>query len=236
MQKMIVEYQQADGSVKVFGFGQPEGPVNKATGRLLRAHHFKCYAVSIKREGRGGDAVTGRNMGHIPTAYEIGFMTANIDDLKAMGMTEEEARAKSTDSLEKQWSEGRALARELGLGADSWDVKEAFRAKERGDLKKREDGTYIGAEYEHKHIAPVEGFQLRPHLLYAHGLEFDSSISRAELRHEHDGRHAMMALAKIQASREEDPGEVVTGRVEREWPAAKPIEADVDDMFPRRDG
>jgi len=225
---MIAEYKQKDQTTKVFGFSQDAGPMTKATGQLLRAYHFKCWQVALKREGRGGDAVSGRGMGAIPTAYEVGIMTANADDLKAMGITEEEAAGLSTAKLEQQWIEQRALASALGMATDSWDAKEAWRAKEKGVLKQREDGTYYSEGHDHKHTKPIEDFHLRPHLRFAHGLEYDDFTPRAQLRHFHDEDHARMALEKTRQARENDPSRVdEENRVERAWPAAEPTEMEV---------
>jgi hypothetical protein len=47
------EYRlQGDGSVKVFGKGMPDGPLDAARGQLVRVRHNGCYWAQAKREQR----------------------------------------------------------------------------------------------------------------------------------------------------------------------------------------
>lgn len=47
------EYRaQGDGSVKVFGIGMPDGPLERASGQLVKAAHNGCYHARRKREQR----------------------------------------------------------------------------------------------------------------------------------------------------------------------------------------
>lgn len=52
--KMIVAYDQIDGTVKVFGYQMPDGPISAATGSLKHGWHHKCFHVARKREARMG--------------------------------------------------------------------------------------------------------------------------------------------------------------------------------------
>lgn len=50
-----VEYRlQGDGTEKVFGYQMPDGPLDVATGRLVRVIHSKHYWANLKAEHRGG--------------------------------------------------------------------------------------------------------------------------------------------------------------------------------------
>jgi hypothetical protein len=194
--KSVAEYQQADGTIKVYGFdredGDWQGPDAHPTGRLFRAWHYKCFRVSEKRERRGGDAVSGRGMGAIPTAYEITALTANQDELAMLGISEEQAKTMNTQALTDRVMEARRQAAESGEGADSWVFKEKQRAADKG------------GPYDHTHMIKLEDFQLKPHLLYAHGVE--PLASAGGRQHQHAEIHAKMALEKTQASRRQDPG------------------------------
>lgn len=110
--KMIVEYQQSDGTTKIFGYMMPDGPLAAATGQILRAWHHKHYHVERKREARG-DAVTGRVLAGavVPTGY---------DDLA------------DTRHLSAQAELLREIARSIGKGVGDPHVIEAFRAREHG--------------------------------------------------------------------------------------------------------
>lgn len=55
-QKMIVEYQQRDQSVRTFGYLMPDGPLTAATGQILRGWHGKCFHIVRKRQNRADNA------------------------------------------------------------------------------------------------------------------------------------------------------------------------------------
>jgi hypothetical protein len=224
-----VEYEK-DGEVTAYGFGQKAGSLDAPDkGKMVRVFHFKHYQIALKREGRGGDAVTGRGMGAIPTAYDVHLMTANADDLKALGVTEEEARQHSTAFLTEQVQKMKNLAADIGSGADSWDVKELYRAIEKG-VASKSVGVWISEGYDHKHTKPIENFRLHSHLNYAHGVTMDPSTPSRELAELHGQLHAKMSQRATVADREQDPGEDVPNRTVREWPAAQPIEADLEEV------
>jgi hypothetical protein len=192
----VAEYQQKDGSIKVYGFDRPDGKPpwlgGHPTGQLVRAWHYKHFRVAEKRERRGGDAVTGRGMGAIPTAYEITAMTANQDELAMLGITEDQARAMSTQALTDRVLRVRETAVEAGEGADSWAFKEKMRALDNG------------GPYEHTHMLRLEDFQLKPHLMHAHGIDPMQTADSRKMQH--DEAHARMVLEKTQRSRAADPG------------------------------
>lgn len=181
---MVCEYDQEDGTVKVFGTALADAPLDQATGTLKRGWHLKCWTSAQKREGRGGDVVSGRMQAHTPGAYsETGDGTGARVAAELTRMTE--------------------IARELGTGTQDWRVKEAYRAE------------LHGGPYPHSHVTRLEDFQLRPHLLYAHGYRWQTEETFAELRGMHDRLHARQALAQTQDSRARDPGHEEPA--ERDW-------------------
>ncbi len=175
-QKMIVEYEQADGSVLIFGYMMPDGPLTAATGRILRGYHGKCFWVVRKREARG-DAVTGRVLVGAPTAYEIAALTDGDGN---------------TAFISERLQKLRALARSIGKGVGDPTVLEAFWAQENG------------GPYEHTHHLPLEAYQLRAHLFYAHGQTGGQHVNISQGL-QHDGLHAMAARAQVDAVRGQDP-------------------------------
>lgn len=110
-QKMIVEYQQPDGSVQVRGYLMPDGPIAEATGAMLRGWHSKCYWVAKKREARG-DQVTGRVVSGNPTGY-------NVDALDGT-------------RLASRVNQMRELASRIGRSVGDAQLQEAFAAQEHG--------------------------------------------------------------------------------------------------------
>jgi hypothetical protein len=61
-----VEYREwPDGEERVYGENMPDGTLNQAQGRLIKAAHQKCYWAVWKRVNRGGDAVQGTRPGII---------------------------------------------------------------------------------------------------------------------------------------------------------------------------
>jgi len=186
-QKMVVEYRQPDDSIKIFGYQMPDGPLSAATGRLVRGLHSKCFWVSKKREAKG-DA--GRIVAGTPTGYDIDQLVLTKDDLVALGITEAEARKRSTVQLSAQVQRLRVMAEQLGKAVGDPTVQEAFAAQEHG------------GPYEHLHHHRLEVYQLIAHLEYAHGLR-DVRLLRSvgALQDQHAELHAAMALAKIQSRR-----------------------------------
>lgn len=53
-QKRVEYHRQDDGSVKIFGYQMPDGPLSAATGPLVRVIHSKHYWADTKDERRGG--------------------------------------------------------------------------------------------------------------------------------------------------------------------------------------
>jgi hypothetical protein len=49
--------EQTDGTMKIFGANMPDGSLDKATGRLVRAKHQKCYWSVEKKERRAREAL-----------------------------------------------------------------------------------------------------------------------------------------------------------------------------------
>lgn len=112
--------------------------------RILRACHYKDDKFHAKRKARGGDAITGRGIGLIPTAYDIAKMTANADDLAWMGISEEDAKAMSTQELEtrvrtKRQAEIATAAQKAGISADELAAQVA---QAEVDLRRQEDPGY----------------------------------------------------------------------------------------------
>lgn len=109
-QKRIVEHQQPDGTLIIFGYMMQAGPVAKATGRIVRAWHHKCYWIVRKREHRG-DAVTGRVLPGVPTGYD---------------------NAVDTETISAEIDKLREVAARLGKAVGDPTVTEAFRAEAHG--------------------------------------------------------------------------------------------------------
>jgi hypothetical protein len=53
-QKRVEYRQQEDGTVLVFGYQMPDGPLSAARGRLVKVIHSKHYWANLKAESRGG--------------------------------------------------------------------------------------------------------------------------------------------------------------------------------------
>jgi hypothetical protein len=188
-QKMIVEYVQPDGSIKVFGYMMTDGPITAATGQMIRGRHHKCHWVEKKREAKG-DAVTGRVIAGSPTGYDIGRLVLNRDDLAALGITPEQARERSTAQLSTRINRLRAVAEAIGKSVGDPQVQEAFAADEHG-------GPYV-----HQHHHRLDTYQLIAHLEYAHGLS-DLKLLRTNsgLQDQHAEMHAQQSLSNIQKDR-----------------------------------
>jgi hypothetical protein len=186
-QKMIVEYRQPDGSLKVFGYMMSDGPLAKATGQMVRGWHHKHFWVEKKREARG-DAVTGRVVAGGPTGYDIDQIALSKDDLVALGITEAEALSRGTGHLSARVARLRELAEQIGKGVGDPQVAEAFAAAEHG------------GPYYHQHAHRLDTYQLIAHLRYAHGVG-DVSEHPHEL---HGDLHAQAALSGILSDRADD--------------------------------
>lgn len=202
--KSIMVYQQSDGATRTYGWDRPDGLIaacgGTPTGRLLHVYHYKCYCVSVKHDG-DGDVTHGTITGRIPTAYEITAMTANLDELAMLGLTEEQARGMTTKALTDRVTQTLKAAMESGTGASDWAFKERHRAEEKG------------GPYAHRHHVALQDFQLRPHLLYAHGEDPMKSETSRRLRH--DEVHAVAAADEIRTARQSDAG--YSPRGESDW-------------------
>lgn len=96
----------------------------------------------------------------------------------------------STSVITDRVEQLQAVARRIGKGVGDPTVLEAFWAEENG-----------GA-YPHTHHIPLEMYQLRAHLLYAHGVEPDG------LRKLHDLHNTLHVAAAHAEARCADPGHV----------------------------
>ncbi len=193
--KMIVEYTQADGSVKTYGYLMPDGPLTAATGRISRGWHCKCYHLVRKRSARG-NAVTGRTLGGaVPTAYEVSDLVRNRDQLDPTIQDQHRGTVGVTERLDA----ARAFARTLGRGVGDPVVREAFLAHEHG------------GPYPHTHDMALDPAQLKAHLIYAHG----RAVGGQGLAEHNNELHAAAALADTLAAREADPGH--TGIPLKDW-------------------
>lgn len=104
-QKMIVEYVQPNGSIKVFGYMMTDGPLSASTGQLLRAYHHKHYHAARKRDAKGDAAV--------PT---VGFTDDLGDDTR----------------LRAHIAALAAVAADIGKPVGDPHVTEAYKAKQQG--------------------------------------------------------------------------------------------------------
>lgn len=191
-QKMIVQYMLGDGTTRFYGFMMSDGALSSARGRMVKGWHHKCFHVERKRAARG-DEVTGRVVAGTPTGYEISDLVLTKDDLAALGITEAEARSRSTLHLSASLTVLRTLAEQMGKGVGDASVQEAFQAAERG------------SPYAHQHHHRLETYQLIAHLEYAHGLA-DIRLLRTPtgLQDQHAELHARSALEAIRADRVAD--------------------------------
>lgn len=80
----------------------------------------------------------------------------------------------TTADLSVRMAELHALARQVGKPVGDPTVHEAYQSQ------------VHGGPYRHEHNLPLEVYQLRPHLHYAHGLPVTGSLN---LRVEHDRLH-----------------------------------------------
>lgn len=200
--KMIVEYVQDDGTMRLFGYMMSDGPLADASGRMVRGWHHKCYHVARKREARG-DAVTGRVLAGTPTGYDVNDLVLTKDDVEALGLTPAQVRDRSTAHLSAALERLRAVAGAIGRGVGDARVQEAFAASERG------------GPYGHQHTHRLDTYQLAAHLEYAHGLA-DAKLLRPStgLQDQHAELHARRAQAQVSADRLADTDDAPA---ERDW-------------------
>jgi hypothetical protein len=198
-QKMIVEYVQTDGSTLIFGYMMTDGSLSEATGRLLRAWHHKHYHVERKREARG-DALTGRVVAGGPNAYDFAESALSHEESYALGLDPSNENLAATAHLGRRLDRLREVARRVGKAVGDLTVMEAFWAEENG------------SPYEHGHHLRLENYQLFAHLLYAHGVPGDATITNVQA--EHDRLHAVMKQQAIVALREAD---ATTESLTRDW-------------------
>lgn len=195
---MIVEYEQDDGSSKIFGYSMPDGPLTRATGQILRAYHHKCFWTIRKREHRGD---TGRILDGVPNAYQIGDLMVRKDEAEALGLTDQELRDRGTAFLADRLHELRELARAVGKGVGDATVAEAFKAQQHG-------GPYV-----HTHHLPLDLYQLTAHLVHAHGEQDEQHP--VKLHALHGILHARSALDATRRERALDSGH--REPVDRDW-------------------
>ncbi len=169
--KMIVDYLQADQTVKTFGYMMPDGPLTEATGRILRGYHHKCFWIRRKREARG-DAVTGRVVGWLPSGYQI-------DDL---------VHDAGTRKVSAQIDVLREVARRVGKGVGDPTVTEAYRAEQHG------------GPYPHSHEFRLDTYQLGAHLRYAHGTDVTGTEGWHALHEQLHARAALDATTVSRAA------------------------------------
>ncbi len=201
-QKMIVEYTQPGGAVLLYGYMMDAGPLSAATGRILRGYHHKCFWAVRKREARG-DAVTGRVLNGIPNAYEISDLVLSREEAQALGISDAEIAKRGTAYITERLDMLRAVARRIGKGVGDATVLEAFWAGEHG------------GPYPHTHHLPLEVYQLRAHLVYAHGVERGQMVARGGVQAIHGLLHARAAAAQTARERDDDPGFAPT--TESDW-------------------
>jgi hypothetical protein len=171
--KMIVSYQQEDGSTSIFGYLMADGPISSATGRLLQAWHHKCYHIVRKRVARGGQ-VTGRAAaGVIPDAYDP--------------MAQQDTTTPGSDRAVRRMQDLRDFATQRGMGFGDTALSEAYQAH------------LNGGPYEHVHVLPVNIHQLLAHLHYAHGIQEPGS----GMQFTHSALHAGAAKDRLNASKED---------------------------------
>ncbi len=188
-QKMIVEYRQPSGELRLHGYMMSDGPVSAATGAMVRGWHHKCYWVAKKREAKG-NAVTGRVIAGAPTGYDINEFVLTRDDLDALGITPAQARERSTVVLSARVGLLREVAQRIGKGVGDPQVQEAFLASEHG-------GPYL-----HHHEHRLDTYQLIAHLKYAHGLDDPKLLAHPHDTHE--WHHALRAQTGVTRRRHDD--------------------------------
>jgi hypothetical protein len=195
---MIVEYSQPDGSTQFFGYMMSDGPLTKATGRILRARHHKCYHIARKREARG-NAVTGRVVAGTPTAYQIEDSMLSDAERDALGIDHTDEAFLSPEQLRDRLAVLHEIAHNLGKAVgDPW-VLEAFWAHENH------------GPYEHGHSFRLEPYQLMGHLHFAHGVGTEGHYNWAKKHEElHAQAHARV-IERIRGAEKENR------RAPRDW-------------------
>ncbi len=173
--KMICAYTQPDGATRIFGYLMPDGPLTEATGRLAKGWHHKCYHQLRKREARG-NAVTGRVIPGMPTAYEANLGTA-------------------LDGLRDAVAEIKALAREVGKPVGDPHVHEAYQAKQHGGPYPHTHTMPLDAYQLLGHLHYAHG---KPRAPQGH--------DKRPLAEQHAELHAQAAQQGASAARIHDPG------------------------------
>lgn len=206
-QKMVVEYRQADGSTKVFGYMMPDGALSAATGQILHGWHHKCFHALRKREARGG-ALTGRVVTGIPTGYTIGALVLTREEFEALGLKRSDTDMQSSTA----WISGRVeklreVARRIGKNVGDPTVFEAFCAEEHG------------GPYSHTHHLRLEVYQLLAHLRHAHAYAVTAIVPGQTAHSVHDHLHLLDA-------RKADPGHIEP--VERDW--REPFHVELEEL------
>jgi hypothetical protein len=237
-QKQVQVWRTPDGGEeRSFGLGAPNGnlvrnqqtnayeipPEGRAwaqeTGaRIAEVYHSKHWHHRAKREMRGGDVVTGRNLGNQGfTAYDIEVATMNRTEMEEAGLTEEDL-ARGTRRLQERADLIRAMAKAAGTATGDWGIKERVRLMD-----------HDGQPYYHAHHTRLKDFQLKSHLLYAHGIQVagqplteDAVVrERIELtddpRTYHEQRHMVMAREQLEQYKSEDPGDTPAGENKNDW-------------------
>ncbi len=194
--KMIVGYRVGDGDEVFYGFGMQAGPVTVAQGRLTHGFHHKCFHILRKREARG-DPLTGRILAGAPSGYDMADLVLTREEAAALGLSDAEVHDR-TGYLTARLQDLRELARSIGKGVGDPTVLEAWWARERG------------SPYPHRHRMRQEMYQLRAHVVYAHGIDLAAVVGGLHLYH--DATHRS---AEIAANRRADPDE--RAPVDRDW-------------------
>jgi len=200
---MIADYMK-DGQVKTYGFMAPDGPLSAAKGTVVHVYHFKCWQILRKREARGGDMRSGRLLGTdvVPSAYDIGRLMMNRDDMEQMGLSEEEAREQTTAQFTERANEIRKSAQDAGAAVEEVAERERRHAVEKG------------GPYEHTHYGAIDRQRLEAHLLWAHG-HVAEDRSYGYMGVTHGQLHALMTQYAKQQERQADPGHQEPE--ERDW-------------------
>lgn len=212
--KMVARTVQ-DGVELFFGFTQPDGTWAQRRGKLTDAYHWKCWNVVRKRSERTGE-VTQMATGVAPNAYTIERMDDGQSTVDTSFLTERTRRRLD-------------LAEEMGVGSDSWTVRELDRAIGKGVVEHVRRGYYISDGYPHTHSLPVAEAGLLRHLQYGHGFVIgtDGDNDPADIEHHgvadlklrHSELHAWMSSQLIEQSRVDDDGLESEPGAGLEWPA-----------------
>lgn len=178
-QKMICEYVQPDGQTKTFGYMMADGPLTKATGRLLRGWHHKHYHQLRKRSAKG-DIVTGRVLPGVPSAYEI---ATGHGDLAV---------------FRQGIADMQAVARQIGKPVGDSHVFEAYQAKLRGTPYEHAHAMPLDSYQLIAHLAYAHDTHLTAH-------RNKDGRTFTEI---HFALHASATARAIAQQRTQDPGHI----------------------------